>query len=380
MKLDGNVYPIQFRLHDNRFPNSPRAIKLGGGAFRSDLLALGEPGFDPINYKLNIGYGGPKGIGVIAGDLDGNLRSDIIPLRDTNGNSLNEKTVNRDDTPIIEVGYDSIKVHQSVMLQDTDGADKVLIGHGHMLASMGTVLNIQHALKTIVAYRAAVTGGIVGAPELAIMQADALQEVADLYTPPVNSDITRVPHQFPEVFGNYDNLLLAPETFAAGTWVKFNTTVEADRTISPNGTLTAELVNDNYIGGDANVSQDVNIGGADTKRYCFSTFLKPGTSRYTSVELMFYNGGTTTGMDVSIDWQTMTFTSSNLFGGIIEIPGAPGWYRMWVSARNNGSGNTKISCVLRPAQRKGLDTGDKGYVFAWGAMLHTGQVPTTYVA
>ena len=380
MKLDGNVYPIQFRLHDNRFPNSPRAITLGGGAHRSDLLALGEPGFDPIRHLLSIGYGGPKGLGTISGDQEGNLRSDVTPLLDTNGNRVSESDATHNGKQVLAVGYDSVAVRESIMMRDVDGDDKVLVGHGHMLAAVSTMFNIQRALKEILQYREAVDDGLLTPEELEALETGALAEVNDLYSPRIINDPAQLPHHFPEVHGNYNNLLNATETFTAADWVKFNTSAEANRTVAPNGTATGDLLNDAYSGGDANLSQILTVSGTDDRRYCFSSYLKPGTSRYTGLELLFWSGGTTKSVDVSIDWQDMTFTSSNSLGGILPAPEAPGWYRMWVSSKNNASGNTKVSSVIRPSKRKGLDSTAKGHVYAWGAMLNFGMVPDRYVA
>jgi hypothetical protein len=41
--LDGNVYPLTFRLHDNRFANSPLAVKSGGGFLRSPAAVFCVP-------------------------------------------------------------------------------------------------------------------------------------------------------------------------------------------------------------------------------------------------------------------------------------------------------------------------------------------------
>src|ERR1700740_2319704 len=87
--LDGHVFPISFRAHDNKFVNSPRAVYPGDGYLVSNVLSMGEPGFDNINLVFSMGNGGAKGLSAISVDRKSiSIRADLTPVIGNGGGSI----------------------------------------------------------------------------------------------------------------------------------------------------------------------------------------------------------------------------------------------------------------------------------------------------
>jgi hypothetical protein len=191
--IDGNVYQIQFRLHDNRYANSPKAVRVGGGYYRSDLLSLGEPGFDPVRYVLSIGIGATKGLSVISGDQNGNLRADKTPLSSAKNFSLSYNTIALRGVPVFQIAPFKASASNFVLIKNNAGTDVVRMGHGHMRAMSAMLLNIQSLL--LQANNDTLTN----------------QGIAALFNPP--KDLTKLDLIFSEAYGNDINLLLNSEVF-----------------------------------------------------------------------------------------------------------------------------------------------------------------------
>src|SRR5438874_13720411 len=107
--LDGNIFPIQFRAHDNNYANSPVSKLVGGGYLLSSLLSLGEAGFNQSNLVLSIGAGYSKGLSAVSTDLTGNnLRFDLTPVGGTGGCLVTKSILyNNSAMPVLKVKFDS---------------------------------------------------------------------------------------------------------------------------------------------------------------------------------------------------------------------------------------------------------------------------------
>jgi hypothetical protein len=191
--IDGNVYSLQFRLHDNHYANSPKAIRVGGGYYRSDLLSLGEPGFDPVNYVLSIGIGASKGLSVISGNFNGDLLADKTPLRDALGHRLYHNRMAMQTVPILQVSSFMVKATNYIDVKNNANITLVRMGHGHLKAAVAMLFNIQEVLKQ--AYDDTLTNA----------------QIAKLFDPP--KDLTKLDSVFSEIYGNDSNLLLNSELF-----------------------------------------------------------------------------------------------------------------------------------------------------------------------
>ena len=358
--LDGNVYPIAFRLHDNRYNNSPVSKRNGEGYLISDYLQIGEPTYNPVTNALGIGNGLQRSLTVAAGDSEGNLKADITPLVDTDNNYLDHKTLKFNGKPLLELSYSKISVSPAIMVVDGT-TDRVKIGHGHMRAAVNLLFNIQNALTLLLDEE--LTDGVI----------------AKLYDNNRNIDLLRLDHRFSESYGFNTNVMHDSEDLTENA-------AEANVLITPNvmaastgmltldrleGTISTTTADTCYVQKTATVVAD--------RDYCASVILKRGTSPKSSI-LFNYTGGVAAAEQiiVTIDWDTLTIsqTESNdsWQGGVIAMSGD--FYRLWASGPSYDNTTASIKIFVR-------DTGtvhvDEENVYVGGVMLNRGVVPGPYV-
>lgn len=360
MKIDGNIYTIQFRLHDNRYPNSPKAIYRDGGIFRSDALALGEPTFDPVRRMFCIGIGGPKGLSLMAANTDGELRADLVKLRNFRGDILDHASVKSQDVDRLSVGYNRVNVSPAITLRNGSTA-VAKFGYGHGLAGMALLYNIRDALLKAVSHT--LTNAIVN----------------NLYLPPSGLVMTTLSPDFRSVYGVPANLFAHSEVFTGDTLSA--ATVTSNIAISPDGTKNAS-----YIVGTTN-SATPGVGWIkrscaiqSNTKYCTSVFVKPGSAPTTGIELSFDGGvGTVYKSTVWIDWATKAVTVSNPAsswqGGVIKD--ASGYYRLWLTGYSDAHTTLNMKMYVRDMFSTTHVIGENTII--WGAMANKGHVPQYYI-
>ena len=145
------------------------------------------------------------------------------------------------------------------------------------------------------------------------------------------------------------NLLTYSEQFDNAAWTKANTTITANSTAAPDGTLTA----DTLTSGAANGYLYQSFSAAASTTYVFSVWVKSVSVGTTlSVYLYASNGGSavaSTSFTTTGNWQRVS-----VFGNYTT--GSTGWAAI-------GSGGT-------------FPTGQTLYI--WGAQLELGSTATTY--
>lgn len=182
------------------------------------------------------------------------------------------------------------------------------------------------------------------------------------------------------------NLLLYSEQFNNAAWVS-TATITADNAISPDGTTTADLINDLSNIDAQSTIQSVTITN-DSAAYTFSVFVKKNTSRYCALWMSFQ--GTITRERVwEFDLDDITSQADGgspaTSGSIIDM--GNGWRKLTITASNTTEGNTTLHCRILPAVPAlgGVSGTTIGSVWAWGAQLELGvsassYIPTTTVA
>ena len=186
--------------------------------------------------------------------------------------------------------------------------------------------------------------------------------------------------------GNGANLLVQSEDFTT-SWTNGaggGVTVTADTTAAPNGSTTADTLNDTSASEVQGRAQIVTITSG-TGYYTGSCYLKENTSFVASIRITL-SGGTT-----SVIGEGVVDLRDGLCQWRDTLPGASlsvesigsGWYRLKVTVQDNGSGNTSASLEVRPAfastYSPTMNLATTGSVFAWGAQLEAGNTATTYV-
>jgi hypothetical protein len=166
------------------------------------------------------------------------------------------------------------------------------------------------------------------------------------------------------------NLLAYSEQFDNAAWMAVGTgSVTADSIVAPDGTTTADTIDDTDAAADQYYVQQTVTTIGDGARV-FSVYLQQGTATDTTVAV-FFVGGTTVSVLATVNWATKTIDT----GTLTQI-GSSDWYRVSVPINDNGTGNSQTLCRIYPATNQASKTGT---VYAWGAQLESGSTATPYI-
>ena len=168
------------------------------------------------------------------------------------------------------------------------------------------------------------------------------------------------------------NLFTYSEQFDDSSWVKFNTTVTANNTTAPNGTLTADKL----------------IEGALTSTFGFYKLVASAAGANADVTITCYakyNGRNVrlTNSYLSdasnFDLQNGTVISNIGSGvGSIESVGN-GWYRCTLKTTTDGSGNAGLTLYLLDSSNNISYAGNgSSGAYLWGAQLNEGTTAKDY--
>jgi len=179
------------------------------------------------------------------------------------------------------------------------------------------------------------------------------------------------------------NALLQSQNFDNASWNKNNVTITADQTTAPDGTLTADLINEGtaaaihcFYG-----TNYANPAGPST----ISVYIKGGTRRYVSIR-----GESTAAATyawVTIDTQTGAISSNASILSASATLSTNGFYRVVFSFSSAGlaSGNIVIagsSVSTAPTTSTVLGdtyTGTSSTFYVWGAQVEQASFATSYI-
>ena len=169
------------------------------------------------------------------------------------------------------------------------------------------------------------------------------------------------------------NLVTYSEAFDNAAWTKVSSTVTANATTSPDGTLNADkVINDNgSTGSDIRVSSQSVTSGTS---YVLSVFVKAGGFDFFNID--FSNskfGDANTTFDLSNGIIIESGISND--GQGIENYGN-GWFRCYVIATAVNSGASGL--IFRLSENVPAGDGTKGF-FIWGAQFEASTYPTSYI-
>jgi hypothetical protein len=169
---------------------------------------------------------------------------------------------------------------------------------------------------------------------------------------------------------SFTNLLTYSEELQNAVWTTNGShTITSNATAAPDGSMTADLINDTDTDASRFFIQNIVPSDNDSLTKTFSIHLKEGSAA-TTLLAIYFTGGTTTSNAMYITWADHSITD-----GTLESVG-DGWYRASISLANNSSGTTHVRGRVWPSSNS---AGDTGSVYLWGGQLVIGSEPGHYV-
>lgn len=169
------------------------------------------------------------------------------------------------------------------------------------------------------------------------------------------------------------NLLLQSEAFDASAWIKNAGTVTANATTAPNGTQTADLLNNNSTDTTHYFTQSLAL--ADNTTYVYSVYLKAETAGF--AYLRFRNKANSFTRSAYVDLSNGTFSSGNITGDVITDVGN-GWYRVALVCESSSGATTPSVWIYVATANGDGGTVENVSLYAWGAQLVQGSVAGDY--
>ena len=178
------------------------------------------------------------------------------------------------------------------------------------------------------------------------------------------------------------NLLTYSSEFDNAAWSKVFSTIDSNSsdTLAPDGTNTADKLQENPINGPHNIAQGVS--NSETVVFSASVYLKAAERTWARISLDFGTGGykrfwvnLSDGSIGTTDGPTAT-----LVGGPTVEPVGNDWYRCSISASSSG-GSTRllfVATALDDFSLNFLGTAGSG-IYIWGAQLEAGSTPSSYI-
>jgi len=165
----------------------------------------------------------------------------------------------------------------------------------------------------------------------------------------------------------------------AGSWSASQTTVEANATTSPDGTVNAEAIRDTAVVGGHSLAQGIDAYLADDTIITLSMFIKFAEGGLTQFQLQSRNrAGTYRGVKTTN--LTATTCTGAAIGGVsgwgIDDYGS-GWFRLWFT-HDIGSGANAVTnnLVFYSPDDNWSYAGSGQSVYAYGSMVEENIVRT----
>ncbi len=178
------------------------------------------------------------------------------------------------------------------------------------------------------------------------------------------------------------NMVSRSEEIDDADWAKLNLTINVNDILAPDGTTTADKLEENNVNGQHQISQtEAFVSGV---QYCWSVHIKPDERRVCQILLFSAAGVWPDTPGVHFDFDNLAFTAVNDLSNIIDAygayPVANGFFRIWITATAQATGNGGPHIQLingGVASYQGVV--GEGF-HTWGLQLREGATPGKYQA
>jgi hypothetical protein len=184
------------------------------------------------------------------------------------------------------------------------------------------------------------------------------------------------------------NLCLRSEEIDNASWQKLNQTITANSVVAPDGTTTADTIDEGSSNAFHLAIQATTATSSGTT-YTLSAYFKKNTARYPYITLRQTDGQGHMGAIFDLDAGTAsTFAGS---GGNGTVVGATmtsvgnGWYRCTVTGSAVGTlgeifiGISNVASGYVGAGGYGSHTGTNQTLYVWGVQVEAGSFATSYI-
>jgi hypothetical protein len=162
------------------------------------------------------------------------------------------------------------------------------------------------------------------------------------------------------------NLALQSQTFDNASWTKYQSSVTANSTTAPDGTLTADTLADTAVNDTHQIEQNIVFPSSEVT---ISIFAKANTLSH--IKITAYDGA---GFR---DSGIFNLSNGTVSGAGSIISAGNGWYRC--SHTFSSTGGAGVSYVFTSNGLSTIYAGSGQSIFIWGYQLETG-VATDYIA
>ena len=169
------------------------------------------------------------------------------------------------------------------------------------------------------------------------------------------------------------NLLTFTQEFDNAAWVKANATVSANVTTAPDGTQTADKVNETATTAEFILTRTPTLAPSTT--YTFSCYMKAAERSFGVLNI--YTGTASCWTWFNLSTGVVSTLGSGATATITAV--GDGWYRCTLTIATAASGTPNVA--IFPAATNGVTfyagTAGSG-IFIWGAQLEQASAATTY--
>jgi hypothetical protein len=173
------------------------------------------------------------------------------------------------------------------------------------------------------------------------------------------------------------NLASWSEMFTDASWVKTASTITANTTTAPNGTLTADTLTGNGASSSHSINQAIPLVIGNT--YTISVYAKKGTNNFLQIYGFSTGYGVNTWANFDLNNGVLGSIGSSATATITNV--GDGWYRCTITfvALVTVTDAFLFNLITSATSGRGEVSTLTTSVFIWGAQLVEGTAPLTYL-